>query len=54
MGETRLLVDAGISARRIEQGWRGWVRAATLDGILVTHEHIDHVSGCRCWRAATA
>jgi len=45
-GETRLLVDAGISARRIEHGLaRLGVRAATLDGILVTHEHIDHVSG---------
>jgi phosphoribosyl 1,2-cyclic phosphodiesterase len=45
-GHTRLLIDAGISARRIEQGLaRFGVRAATLDGMLVTHEHIDHVTG---------
>lgn len=45
-GHTRLLIDAGISARRIEQALaRRGVRAATLDGVLVTHEHVDHVSG---------
>jgi phosphoribosyl 1,2-cyclic phosphodiesterase len=45
-GHTRLLIDAGISARRIEQGLaRVGVRAATLDGVLITHEHVDHISG---------
>jgi phosphoribosyl 1,2-cyclic phosphodiesterase len=43
---TRLLIDAGISARRIEQGLaRVGVRATTLDGVLITHEHIDHICG---------
>ncbi|HOB11565.1 MAG TPA: MBL fold metallo-hydrolase [Syntrophomonadaceae bacterium] len=45
-GSTQLLVDAGISARRIEQGLAEvGVRAADLDGILITHEHRDHING---------
>lgn len=45
-GSTRLLVDAGISARRIERGLGELgIRAADLDGILITHEHSDHVKG---------
>ncbi len=43
---TRLLVDAGISATRIKRRLMEQdVEAAKLDGILVTHEHADHVSG---------
>lgn len=43
---TKLLVDAGISGKRIEGGLYGIdVDPLKLDGILVTHEHIDHVSG---------
>jgi phosphoribosyl 1,2-cyclic phosphodiesterase len=46
LGGVRFLVDAGISARRIEQGLRAvGVAASELDAILVTHEHSDHVSG---------
>lgn len=45
-GSTQLLVDAGISARRIERGLAELgVRAADLDGILITHEHHDHIKG---------
>ncbi len=47
-GDTRLLVDCGFSARQIKQ------RLATinripdrLDGILITHEHTDHVAGLK-------
>ena len=41
-----LLVDAGISAKRIEQGLKELqVAPADLDGILITHEHIDHIAG---------
>jgi phosphoribosyl 1,2-cyclic phosphodiesterase len=45
---TRLLIDCGFSARQIKQ------RLATidripdrLDGILITHEHSDHVAGLK-------
>ncbi|VBB05940.1 metallo-beta-lactamase [Lucifera butyrica] len=43
---TKLLVDAGISARRIKQGLSAIGTAVEdLDGILLTHEHRDHVAG---------
>ncbi len=43
---TRLLVDAGISKKRIIEGLAGAdVSADDLDGILITHEHADHISG---------
>ncbi len=46
MGATRLLVDAGISTRRIEKGLAELgIKTGELDGILVTHEHSDHVKG---------
>ena len=43
---TRLLVDAGFSGKRIEAllGSIG-VSPTSLDGILVTHEHMDHIKG---------
>lgn len=41
-----ILVDAGISARRIKLGLAALgTDVETLDGILITHEHRDHVSG---------
>ena len=41
----RLLVDAGLSCRQIELRLRSIdVEPATIDAILVTHEHIDHVA----------
>ncbi|HWR38885.1 MAG TPA: MBL fold metallo-hydrolase [Patescibacteria group bacterium] len=46
MGDTRLLVDAGISARRIKLGLAEvGVAPENLDGIFITHEHRDHVAG---------
>jgi phosphoribosyl 1,2-cyclic phosphodiesterase len=45
-GHTRLVIDAGISARRIQQGLaRLGLAVAHLDGILITHEHGDHITG---------
>ncbi len=43
---THLLVDAGISGKRIEEGLRLLdLSGEDLDGILVTHEHADHIAG---------
>ena len=46
MEGVKLLVDAGISTRRIKQELSNLgVDIADLDGIFITHEHIDHVKG---------
>jgi len=43
---THLLVDAGISNRRIEQGLNEiGIKGSEIDGVLITHEHSDHVKG---------
>ena len=43
---THLLVDAGISGKRIEQGLAQiGVDPKDLSGILITHEHSDHIQG---------
>ncbi|MCI8281225.1 MAG: MBL fold metallo-hydrolase [Lachnospiraceae bacterium] len=43
---THLIVDAGISGRRIEEGLNEiGLTTREMDGILITHEHSDHVSG---------
>ena len=45
-GETHLLVDAGISCRRITAGLRELGLTPTdLHTILITHTHGDHISG---------
>ncbi len=44
--DTHLLIDAGISCRRITQSLAALdLTLDDLDGILITHEHIDHVRG---------
>lgn len=41
-----LLIDAGISGKRIEQGLAALdLKAQEMQGILITHEHIDHIAG---------
>lgn len=45
-GETRVLVDAGLSARELAARLAAiGIAAADLDAILVTHEHQDHCRG---------
>ncbi len=47
-GGTTLLVDAGLSARRLcERLTACGVNPAELDGILLTHEHGDHTGALR-------
>jgi len=44
--ETRLLIDAGFSGRQIRQRLASIGRTPeSLDGILLTHEHSDHIQG---------
>jgi phosphoribosyl 1,2-cyclic phosphodiesterase len=45
-GETRILIDAGFSARQIRKRLESIGRVPeNLTGILITHEHCDHVQG---------
>ncbi len=45
-GGRSVLLDAGLSARRIRTALEGeGIDPALLDGIFITHEHSDHVSG---------
>lgn len=43
---THVLIDAGISGKRIENGLHEFdLKANEMQGILVTHEHSDHIAG---------
>lgn len=43
---THLLIDAGISGKRIEEGLNTiGLSAKDIDAVFVTHEHIDHIAG---------
>lgn len=45
-GRTRILVDAGLSCRELFKRMKAADEdPATLDAIIVTHEHQDHVNG---------
>lgn len=44
--DTHILVDAGISAKRIEEGLNEiGVDPNVIDAVFVTHEHSDHIQG---------
>ena len=40
------LIDAGLSGKKIEEGLnQNGITTKEIDGIFVTHEHIDHIKG---------
>ena len=42
--KTSLLVDAGITRKKIEEGLKtADISMDDIDGILITHEHVDHI-----------
>ena len=44
--ETKLLIDAGVSSKKIETALTNLsVDPTDINGILITHEHSDHVQG---------
>ena len=43
---THILVDTGISKKKVEEGLKELeLKGEDVNGILVTHEHIDHIQG---------
>lgn len=43
---THLLIDVGISAKRIDMGVESLgLKLSEIDGIFITHEHSDHING---------
>ena len=45
-GKTKILIDAGFSCKKIEERLNSINRdIREINGILITHEHIDHIQG---------
>lgn len=50
---TRILVDCGLSARQVVTRLRGkGIDPQTIEAVLVTHEHSDHVCGIRVFTSS--
>ena len=44
--ESTVMLDAGISKKRIEEGLNFFhKKPEDIDGIVITHEHSDHIKG---------
>lgn len=43
---TKILIDAGISGRKIEEGLAELkLTGEAIDALFITHEHVDHIKG---------
>ena len=46
--DSHILIDAGISMRRVESSLRNLgLTVSDIGGVLITHEHSDHISGLK-------
>ena len=46
---TQILIDAGLSCRQLEQRLADiQVSLREIDAIVITHEHIDHITSDSC------
>ena len=44
--KTKVLIDCGVSCKKVEEALNSMqVEPTSIDGILITHEHSDHVKG---------
>ena len=50
-GDAALLIDAGLGVRTLTTALKArGIAPDSLSGILLTHEHTDHVKGALPWR----
>ena len=43
---TKVLIDCGVSSKKVEEGLKSLdIEPSSIDAILITHEHSDHVKG---------